>query len=111
MNGKCRGQAFDSPPWGCCPTLRSCVLPSLAQGGVAAPSRKCSPSSAARTGWFVQLPINRLLEQTAPSARANVAAHHFLIAQPPRLDQGGEYPVFNVRQQPQPRRGTKRLSS
>src|SRR5437762_13796104 len=32
----------------------------------------------ARTGWFGQLPINRWLERTTPSARVKVASRNFL---------------------------------
>src|SRR3989441_10829239 len=39
----------------------------------------------AQTGWFGQLPINRWLERTTPSARAKVASRNFLgrAATPP----------------------------
>src|SRR6266516_7841180 len=59
-----------SPPW-------------QRRGGRA--SSKCPRSLKARTGWFGQLPINRWLERTTPSARAKVASRILLgrAATPP----------------------------
>src|SRR5262245_55765476 len=62
-------------------------IPRLGQGGVDATSK---PPCTERTGRFVPLPINRWLGRTAPSTPASEASHLLLMAQPPRLGQGGE---------------------
>ena len=71
------------------------VFPSLAKrGGRDLNKNGAKPPLMERTGWLVQLPIIRWFERTTPSARTKEASPNLLIAQPPLLSQGGEYP-FN----------------
>src|SRR3989441_8935371 len=65
--------------------LKGGDIPLLGKGGVAAHQTNVPVPLKARTGWFGQLPINRWLERTTPSARAKVASRNFLgrAATPP----------------------------
>src|SRR5438046_10159531 len=77
--------------------LKGGDIPLLCKGGVAAHQTNVPVPLKARTGWFGQLPINRWLERTTPSARVKVASRNFLgrAATPPlpSLCQGGELPA------------------
>jgi hypothetical protein len=55
----------NSPPW-------------QRRGGRDIKKNFAKPPSMERTGWFVQLAINRWLERTAPSAPAKEASRHLL---------------------------------
>src|SRR5438876_377923 len=66
----------------------------LRRGGRDFNKNGAKPPLMERTGWLVQLPIIRWFERTTPSARTKEASRNLLIAQPPLLSQGGEYP-FN----------------
>src|SRR2546422_11491142 len=65
--------------------LKGGDIPLLGKGGVAAHQTNVPVPLKARTGWFGQLPINRWLERTTPSARVKVASRNFLgrAATPP----------------------------
>src|SRR5437773_12363080 len=65
-------------------------MPLLGKGGVAAHQTNVPVPLKARTGWFGQLPINRWLERTTPSARVKVASRNFLgrAATPPLSRRG-----------------------
>src|SRR5688572_11926208 len=66
------------------------LIPRLGQGGVDATTRKCCEASFdGADGAVCSTSDNRSLEQTAPSAPLRKGTI-FLMAQPPRLNQGGE---------------------
>ena len=73
--------------------IKKCREASLMErtGGEAA-----SPIGRSNQQVLVQLPINRQLDRTAPSAPLRRLRIFFLLAQPPRLDQGGEYALQTV---------------
>jgi hypothetical protein len=76
-NGKNRKEVF-------IPLLR------VRRGGRDLKKNIAKPPFWERTGWLVQLPINRWLEPTTPSARAKVASRNLLdrAATPPSLRRG-----------------------
>src|SRR5215831_1713360 len=54
------------------------TIPRLGQGGKAATSKRCREATKMeRTGWLVQLQINRRVGRTAPSAPAAEASRLF----------------------------------
>ena len=93
-----------SPSPSCCPNLGINVLdasrgrhiPRLGQGGVDATSRKCrGASSLERTGRLVQLPINRQLDRTAPSAPLRRLRTFSYWRSHPALTKAGNMPLAN----------------
>src|SRR2546422_11388185 len=77
--------------------LKGGDIPLLGKGGVAAHQTNVPVPLKARTGWFGQLPINRWLERTTPSARAKVASRNFLDrAATPPLPRRGISPPFKI---------------
>ena len=68
----------------------------LGQGGVDATSRKCREASLIeRTGRLVQLPINRCLDQTAPSAPLRRLRTFSYWRSHPALTKAGNMPLVN----------------
>src|SRR5438093_10880430 len=81
--------------------LKGGDIPLLGKGGVAAHQANVPVPLKARTGAFGQLPINRWLERTTPSARAKVASRNFLgRAATPPLPRRGIFPHHIIRERP-----------
>src|SRR5215831_7796353 len=75
------------------------TIPRLGQGGEAATSRRCRKATEMeRTGWLVQLPINRRVGRTAPSAPAAEASRLFFSGRShPALTKAGNSPASSSR--------------
>jgi len=87
------GSAADTPPLeeGTANVKASHSPPWLRRGGRDSNKKAAKPPLMERTGWFVQLPIIRWFERTTPSAPTKEASQHLITAQPPLLNQGGDW--------------------
>ena len=73
-------------------------LPSLAKEGWPRHQLNGPVPLQARPGWFVQLPINRWLEPTTPSAPAKEASRNFFNGRShPSLSKEGSFAPSNFR--------------
>ena len=97
-----------SPPWpGVLPNGSSGAIPLLGEGGVAARSIRFREASLVRADGVVRSNhriIGSWTNHPVRSSKGGFAAF-LLMSRPPLLNQGGDWPRSNVRQQARPRRG------
>src|SRR5688572_6293057 len=87
MNGKCRRQAFDSPPWS---RRGGCAIKKMVPSLAAQTGAKRKRDSAQDQESFAQVTDYRMLNKPPRPLHQRRLRSIFLWSRPPRLDQGGE---------------------